>query len=575
MKRVELQFDFKSTKEDPLLFTNPEKIYETYKLSEVNDILSTIEKKVRQGYYAAGYISYEATYAYYHNNKPPKHKQRMPLVWFGIFKQPTKLVKRKTGSYTIGNWKIQVTEATYRKNIQQILRTIEEGKLEQINYTVPFQANFTGNAYAYYEQLKLMQDTNFSAFLQLGDFEIASISPELFFQVLDSTVTVRPMKGTIHRGKTYEEDQRLKQWLQNSKKNRLENEIITDLMKDELADIATDIKVTEQYTIEKYATVYQMTSTIKGTLKKEITALQVLKTIFPCGSISGVPKKDSIEIISQLESAPREVYTGAIGYITPDGNATFNVPIRTVIIDKFNKTAHYHAGGAITKQSNADEEYKEVQTKTDVLKNNHPPFRLLETFGLYDGEYIVFEEHCNRLRESALYFDYHIDMNKIQRILQLIADHYSFGTWRVRLLVHQNGKLETEVLPLPKANCSKVVLAKTPMDTQNIFLYHKTTNRMMYEAQKNGYKTDVLDVLLWNENEEVTEFTIGNVVVELNGELLTPPVSSGLLPGTFREKLLREGKITERTITIQDLSSCTSIWLINSVRKWVNVDLIK
>lgn len=569
-----LRFDFNG---NPKIFTQPIKIITTSQIEEVSHCLHLAENALQAGYYVAGYVSYEAIYALNRSlGMDVPHPPTMPLIWFGVFQQFSKNMSHEKGSYEVSSWRLRETNQSYTETFNRMLEIMNEQKIEQINYSVPFFATFSGDGYAYYEQLKLNQKSSYSAFLQIDHQQILSLSPELFFHLHDDYITVKPMKGTIHRGKSYKEDMQLKLWLESSRKNRLENEMITKLMKEELFSITKEesVRIIDQYQVEKYPTVYQMTSTIQAKLNPHISSIDVLKTLFPCGSVTGIPKQKAIQYIAQFEKNARNVYCGAIGYMTPNGEAVFNVPIRTVIIDHVKGEAIFGSGGAITKHSNAEEEYKEIVTKAKVLQNHMEPFRLLETFGLRDGKTIVLEEHIERLINSAKYFDFQINEQKIREELRLIEDQYIEGNWRIRLVVDQFGYYEMDVQPLIDPDHFNVSLAKRPVQSDNIFLYHKTTNRKIYERHKLENK-EAFDILLWNERGEITEFTIGNVVVEMDGTLYTPPIECGLLGGTFREKLLKEGKIYERVIHKDELHKCTNIYFINSVRGWIHVEWIK
>jgi len=567
-----LQFDFKMNNQmAPIQFTNPEEIITANHLHEVDDCIKRIDQVTQEGKYVAGYISYEVTYAFQNDYTKPLNN-KIPLLWFGVFSKQSNVTGLDKGNFTINDWKMKETKSAYMKNFQQIMNEMELGNFEQINYTVPFQAKFIGNPFAYYLQLKQAQRAKYNAFLQIKNFSILSASPELFFHLHNRKITVKPMKGTIHRGKTYNEDLNNKNWLKSSEKNKLENELISNLMVNELKEIAdpTSITISNQFEVEQYPTVFQMTSTINGEMMLDKKITDILKGLFPCGSISGTPKKAAIDYITQIENEPREVYCGAIGYITPKNEAIFNVPIRTVLIDYENELATYHAGGAITLQSDPHEEYEEMITKTKILHLKYEPFQLVETLGLHNGEYTVFHAHLHRLQQSASYFNYKIPLAEIKIALTNLAKENPAGSWIVRLLVEESGKFNISISPLIQTEKTVFVLAKEPINKENIFFYHKTTNRSIYEQHKIDDK-NIFDVLLWNENEEITEFTIGNIVVEIDGELYTPPVECGLLPGTFREKLLNDGEIAEAKIFKSDLKKCTRIWLINSVRHWVEV----
>lgn len=562
---------------NPIQFSKPIQILTAQKISEIMPCMEIIQQAVKNGFYAAGYISYEAAPAF-NEELSIKKGNIMPLLWFGIFKEPVnqKLEHTNRNDFDTKKWKPTVLVEDYNKNFDYIQNFIKENHTQQVNYTIPFETPFSGNPVSLYKHLEHAQAANYTAYLDIEDFSIVSASPELFFHLKDRKITTKPMKGTIGRGHTYQDDIKQAKWLSNSKKNQTENKLIIELMRNELDKIAIPgtIHVPNLYTIEKYPTVYQMTSTVAAQIQEHIELIDIFKALFPSGSITGIPKKDTMDIITKLETTPREVYCGAIGYITPHHEAIFNVPIRTVLIDKKNELAQYGVGGAITKDSEKENEYEEILIKTRLLTKVQQDFKLLESFGLDSGQYLFFKEHMNRLKESALYFDFKLHLDRIQNDLINLSKKHKQGKWKVRLLVDKNGEhsIETEKL-LPYKNELTVKLAHKPIDKNDLFLYHKTTNRSIYET--NSIQNDKLfDTLLWNEHGEITEFTMGNIIVELNEKLYTPPVNCGLLAGTFREHLLTSGKITERKIMKNELDLCENIWFINSVREWVPVRLL-
>lgn len=573
-----LQFDFhqQTRGAEALCFYHPIHILKATKMCEVKDCLAKAEQASKDGFYVAGYISYEAWQAFL-PTKSHERSSNMPLLWFGVFDKahgPNEL--DMTEDYHVDQWQMNQSKAAYNQAFHEIMAAIRSKHIAQINYTVTFKTNFSGNAFRFYHDLKAAQQSDFSAYLDTGDHHILSASPEMFYQQKGKQITVRPMKGTIHRGKTFSEDLANKMWLQRSEKNKYENKLTSDLMQDELKSIVhvDSLRVTNPFQVEKYPTVYQMTSTISGDLLPSVTFPKIIEALFPCGSIAGTPKRASMEVITALETNPRGVYCGAIGYLTPDNEAVFNVPIRTVVIDKETKRARYGAGGAITAQSKLEEEYNEILTKTEILHTRQPAFELLETFGLHKGTYLVYENHLKRLKESASYFDFTIDITAIENALADFRKSYPVGKWIVRLVAWKDGRFTTEINPLLPFETQNVRLAKAPIDRNNTLMYHKTTERSMYAVHRNDLNQDVCDALLWNSRHEVTEFTIGNIVVELNGKLVTPPITCGALPGTFRQQLLDEGTIEECVILIDDIKQCKHIWLINSVRKWIPVQMI-
>src|SRR5699024_1155019 len=577
---VFLQFDFNTNSgaaEAPLIFTRPLEIISTYSFEEVASCLEQIEQKVADGYYTAGYFSYEMTYALNNMELNQNQQPKMPLLWFGVFDQPVtpSSSETKEEAFVVGDWKPQVTQTAYERAFSTIMKAIQRKETAQINYTIPFEATFSGDAFSFYNHLKKAQQSNYCAYLNLDEpYTILSASPELFFHVKEEMITVRPMKGTAKRGKSSQEDQRQKRKLQQSPKNKLENQLIINLMKQELEKVASasSIQVIDKYRLEQYPTVFQLTTGIQGKLKDNMRISDIIRALFLCGSIAGDPKHTSISIIQETEKQLREVYCGAIGYITPHQEAVFNVPIRTVWLNQQSHKAHYGAGGAITENSNVKEEYKEALTKTDILHLAYPDFALLETIRLENGEIFLLEKHLERLLASATYFSITVDTATIRETLNQTERTYPKGVWRIRLTLNDKGETATSVQPLTDCNLHNVRLAQQAINKENVFHYHKTTHRVMYQEHQID-NLDYLDTLLWNEQNEVTEFTIGNIVVEINGMLYTPPLSSGLLPGTFRQQLLERNVIQEKHILKENLPDCERIWLINSVRKWVEVSL--
>lgn len=572
---VNLKFNFAfSDVMKPMEFQHPLKIITTNKIEEIDNCFSDIQQEINQGYYAAGLVSYEAAPAfnpYLHVKQGPT----MPLLWFGIFEEPLTPRTSKTAIYTTDQWKPNITNDNYNKQISKIHEYIQQGKTEQVNYTLKMKAAFEGDPLAFYQNLIAAQAADYTAYIDTGRFKIASASPELFFQLENGTITTKPMAGTAPRGKTYEDDLAQAKWLKNSKKNQQENNIIVKAMKSELEKIANkgEVQVVNRHSIEKYPTVYQMTTTLTAEVSPNIKLFNIFKAIFPCGSITGLPKKETMDVISEVEHETRDVYCGAIGYITPNQEAIFNVPIRTAVIDTQTNEAIYGVGGGITLESVAEDEYKEVLTKTAILHTKQPDYQLLESLRLEDGHYFLFDEHMRRLKQSAIYFNVNLDMKKIKQSLHSFADVHPKDTYKIRLMVNRNGDY---IIEGNRINDNKnlqptiVKLAMDSIDKEDVFHYHKTTYREIYEKH---HSTETFDVLLWNKDEEITEFTNGNVVVEVNGKLYTPPVSCGLLPGTFREHLLNEKIILEKIITLDELTTCHTLWFINSVRKWVPVQL--
>ncbi|MFE0504898.1 aminodeoxychorismate synthase component I [Peribacillus butanolivorans] len=557
-----------------LYFTEPKEVFIAHSLQDVLPQFQKVQAAIEQGYYAAGYVSYEAAPAFEKSFKV-KEGAKMPLLWFGIFEKPEEFPGKITGSFQLNDWEPETDSHTYHSGFQTIKAEIEKGNTYQVNYTMRLQSMFEGDDFAFYDRLKRAQRSNYSAYLNIGTHRILSASPELFFRWEDGQLITRPMKGTVKRGITVKTDQANADWLACSEKNQAENLMIVDLLRNDLGMIAEQgsVQVPKLKEIEKYPTVWQMTSTITAKTKPKTTIIDIFKALFPCGSITGAPKIKTMEIITELENSPREVYCGAIGFITPECEAVFNVPIRTVVIEKETGKAEYGVGGGITWDSVLLEEYDEAFLKAKLLSEERPTYQLLESIKLEDGQYFLLDEHIDRMMQSAGYFDYQFSETELRNKLQKYADSHYDSMQKVRVLLFENGDFEVsgQIIKTMEAEISAII-AESPISTENPFLYHKTTNREVYEKFQTRHP-EFYDVLLWNEQGYITEFTNGNVVVKINGDLFTPPVESGLLAGTFRQELLRKKEIKEKLITKADLHNAEEIWFINSVRRGLKVNL--
>lgn len=572
-----LMYEFKNEEGniEPVVFTEPVQVLETRDLSEVAGIMESVEKALSDGFYAAGFVSYEAAPAF--QPEMAVHPgAELPLVWFGIFNKPeAPAPEPETGEFSVSEWRLASSKEQYMHGISRIKDAIEEGHTYQVNYTERLHAGFSGNDRAFYRQLARNQRAGFGAYLNIGKYRILSLSPELFFRVQDGKITTKPMKGTVTRGRNLKEDRENAERLLASEKERAENLMIVDLLRNDMSRLTASgsVKVAKLFEVETYPTVLQMTSTIEADLIPDLSVFDWFKALFPCGSITGAPKISTMQTIAELEGSPREVYCGAIGFITPQKNAVFSVPIRTVVIDAEKETACYGVGGGITWDSTSQGEFEELHAKAKVLTAQRPEFSLLESLRLEDGEYPLLSYHLKRLEESAAYFGFPVNAKQVEQQLAKLAGQFSEGTHKVRLLVDRTGACTLEVQPAaPVVGPVKAALAHAPIDSADPFLFHKTTHRKVYETALQG-ADGTFAVLLWNEKGELTEFTIGNLVVEKDGRFFTPPVGCGLLAGTFRQQLLDSGKITEQVIMRDSLEEWDAIWFINGVRGWLKTEL--
>jgi para-aminobenzoate synthetase/4-amino-4-deoxychorismate lyase len=566
--------DFHGRRGARAFFDDPLEVIKTSDLGEVRAALREVERAARAGRYAVGFVAYEAAPAF--DRSLAVREASTPLLWFGIFDAPSPHAPEVTGGgdYGLGAWGPSETRDAYERNVREVRERIARGDTYQVNYTFRLRARFRGDAFAFYERLRAAQPTRFGAYLDTGRLRILSASPELFFRRRGARILTRPMKGTSARGRWAEEDDEACRALTESEKNRAENVMIVDLLRNDLGRVAETgtVRASSLFKVERHPTVFQMTSTVGARLRAGATLEEIFAALFPCGSVTGAPKVSTMRLISRLEGSARGVYCGAVGCVRPGGDAVFNVPIRTVVVDALEGTAEYGTGGGVTWDSTPGGEYEEALEKARLLAEDPSDFELLETLRLEGGRYRLLEEHVARLKASARYFDFRVSETRAREALSEHASAHSDETpRRVRLIVSRGGGVRIESVELEETRGAQTVaLAREPVDRRERFLYHKTTRRGVYESRR-AARPELFDVLLWNEEGELTEFTNGNLVVELEGRRLTPPRACGLLAGTMREGLLRAGEISERVLTKEDLARATRVWLVNGVRGWVEV----
>ncbi len=564
-----------------LSFQNPRAILAVHTLAEVVPALQEIEAWVSQhDGYAAGFLGYEAAPAL--DSALQTHPlPDFPLLWFGLYDAPLGSAREfpamplaeRTAAYT---WTPNVSRAAYDTAIARIREHIARGDTYQVNYTLRLRAPFEGDAWALFQQLVRAQPNSYAAFLDTGRHVIASASPELFFARAGVQLTMRPMKGTAPRGRTPREDRARAEWLQQSAKNRAENVMIVDMVRNDLGRVARvgSVRVTRLWETERYPTVWQMTSTV--TAESDASLVEVLRATFPCASITGAPKPRTMQIIAALEPEPRGVYTGAIGFLAPGRRAQFSVAIRTAVIDRANRRAEYGVGGGIVWDSEAGDEYLETQHKARVLTEPPPEFALLESLRWTPGEgYWLRDYHLRRLRDSADYFEFPFDEARVGDALARAARTLPRVPHKVRLLLGRDGALTLSAAPLEhQPEPVSLILARAPVNSGDRFLFHKTTRRAVYDAAL-AERGAADDVLLWNERGEITETCASNIVVQFGNAYFTPPVECGLLGGTLRAALLDQARLTERVIHQDELPRADALFRINSVRGWQRARLVE
>ena len=542
--------------------------------NEVDEVLPALERVERectlQDRHAAGFLSYEAAPAFDSALKTQQGGD-FPLLWLGVYDA----VRERTldelapaaGGISEETWTPSISADQYARAFAELQELIRGGDTYQVNYTYRLRTRLRSDPYALFLQLASAQTPPFGAYVDTGEWAICSASPELFFHRAGNRIESRPMKGTAPRGLWFEQDVENARRLRESDKERSENVMIVDMVRNDLGRVARpgSVRVTNLFDVERYPTVLQLTSTVSA--ETDASLVDVMRALFPAASITGAPKARTMEIIAGVESSPRRIYTGTIGFIEPGGRSQFNVAIRTVLVHRATGEAEYGVGGGIVADSQCTNEWNESLIKARALAARPPSFELLETM-LWkpDTGYVLLGRHMKRLLQSADYFGFHVDLLDVRDRLEHYAAGLPAAPHRVRLVASRGGAVDiSSKLHDVDAGFPAIALAASPIDSANPFLYHKTTNRTIYDdaiAGRPGFE----DVLLYNERGEVTESTIANLVVEIGGALLTPPIDCGLLPGTLRAHLLEEGKIREKVLTLHDLSGASRCYLLNSVR---------
>lgn len=540
--------------------------------------LERVERLSAGGLHAVGYIAYEAGPAF-DAAIAARTPGRLPLLQFALYRSSrTVPLPRAPSSSDAPAWRCEIDAAVHAHAIARIREAIAAGDVYQVNYTARFTAEWRGDALGLLLGMHARQRGGYTAWLDFGEHAIACASPELFVARRGDTAITRPMKGTAARGRWREEDDVRAAALIESPKERAENVMIVDLLRNDLGRLAVPgtVRVPRLFEAERYPTVWQLTSTIEATLRPGTTTTELLAALFPCGSVTGAPKIAATRMIASLEQSPRGVYCGTVGYIAPGGDATFAVAIRTATLDRVQGTIAYGAGGGITWDSAPTAEFDELLAKAAIATAPWTEFELLETLRLEEGTAVRLARHLARLRRSAAYFDIPLDpalaAAAVESAIRTAAVPGAAG--RLRLLVSHRGEVRAELHPFDVQPGAPLlaVLAGDPVSSDDPFLHHKTTRREIYDARRRAHP-EYAEVLLRNERGELTEFTTGNVVVELKTRRWTPPRECGLLPGVFREELLERGAIAERVLDADDLASASRVWLVNSLREWVPVTM--
>ena len=586
-------------------FAAPRQVLQADRLCDVRPVLDAVHAAAQQGRWCVGQVRYEAAAAF--DAALQTHAADGPLAWFGVYDAPLPWPEQAPANGAQVAWHSALERPEFDAAVARIQQAIAAGELYQVNYTAPLTGTLLqGSPAALFAALQRAQPGGYAAHIDTGAEQLLSVSPELFFDWQETpgggTILTRPMKGTAARGATPAQDAANLQALRASPKERAENVMIVDLLRNDLSRIAQphSVRVPALFHTQALPSVWQMTSDVEARTRPGTTLAEVFAALFPCGSITGAPKVRAMQKICSLEPAPRGVYCGAIGVVRPAGRAgadglcpvaaTFNVPIRTVVLraaapeDASSASASASAGNpapvrwtatcgigsGITSGAEAEAEWQEWRHKRRFLERASTPFDLLETLRLEDGQFRHLADHLARLQGAAAHFNVPFHAAAVERALQAVAERHPQGPWRVRLLLNAAGQPHAEAFALqPTSEPVRLQLATRPLaEAHSEFVRFKTTRRAHYAAFAPTVP-GVFDTVLWNEAGEITEGTFGNVAVLLDGRWATPPLACGLLPGVGRAVALREGRLVEAVVRLDDLRRVQGWAFLNSLRGWL------
>lgn len=539
------------------LYRDPIEVVTADTVADVLPALERVRAATRAGRHAAGYLSYEAGAAFVSGSLARSCRS---LLWFGIFTDFAEiadvaaLLPDPAGAWT-GTPQPMIDRADYATRLDRVLELIVAGDIYQANLTFPAEVAVLGDPLALYARLRRAAGAGYGALIDTGATRLLSLSPELFFALDGGRLTCKPMKGTARRSPDPGEDRALGAELQANEKQRAENLMIVDLMRNDLSRVATagTVATPELFALETYPTIHQLTSTVTATLADGLDAIDVLAALFPCGSITGAPKRRAMEVIAEVEGRARGIYTGAIGRLGPDDDAMFNVAIRTLELPHGATTAQLGIGSGIVADSQGGDEWRECRAKAAFVTAGQRDFDLIETmaFDPVAGIALV-ERHLTRMKDSASALGFAFDRHDARNELQA-ATFRLRGPKRVRLMLSKSGASAIEIAPMPATPTEPVEVAIMPLPVadDDWRLSHKTSNRRFYDAARAAAGT--FEVVFTDRAGRLTEGSFTNLFVERDGELLTPPAERGL-PGVLRAELLESGRARVADLTPADLA---------------------
>ena len=553
-------------------FGEPCEVLVAHELDQVKAVLQAVEQRALQGQWCVGYVRYEAAPAFDHalTVRAPTG----PLAWFGVHDAPlpeqsaAAPVEADTSRVT---WQPGLARTAFDAALARLHQAIADGEIYQANYTTRMVGHVNAAPQELFAAMRSAQPGGFAAYLDTGEEQVLSVSPELFFDWHQGHITTRPMKGTAPRGRHPQEDAARADALRNSPKERAENVMIVDLIRNDLSHLAQphSVVVDGLCRVQALSTVWQMVSDVHADARPGSGLVDLFTALFPCGSVTGAPKVQAMRLIDTLEDSDRGIYCGAVGVVRPGGSATFNVPIRTVVTR--GTAVRAGTGSAITHESQATAEWQEWRHKQAYLYRASQSFEILETLAIHDGHARHAAQHLARMAGSAAHFGFAWQPEAAHAALARLGQQHPEGPWRVRLRLGRAGGVQAEAFalaPTPSPVCLQ--LASSPLrDAESEFVRHKTTRRAHYDRFTPS-DADVFDAVLWNVRGEVTECTRGNLALLLDGRWVTPALDCGLLPGVGRAQCLADGRVVEAVVRLSDLPRAQAMAFVNSLRGWVD-----
>ncbi|MEO8276526.1 MAG: aminodeoxychorismate synthase component I [Thermoanaerobaculia bacterium] len=564
------------------LFEDPVESFVAATAEEVPDLLARVERATESGLWSVGCVDYEAAPAFDPalRVRPRPVDSREPFASFSLFTAPqSREPVTMWQPAKLRDLRACLGVEEHAAAVAAIHAAIAAGETYQVNFTFVLEAGFDGDPEALFWRLAPASGAPHAAFLDLGESALVSLSPELFFERRGDLIVMRPMKGTRPRGRYLEEDERLASELVNSPKERAENLMIVDMIRNDLGKLAETgtVAVEKLLEAERYPTVWQMTSTIAAQTRASLPEL--FRALFPCASVTGAPKARTMDWITRLESRPRGIYCGAIGWVAPGGLSCFSVAIRTAVVDCERGKLEYGVGSGVVWESQASAEYQECLTKGRALEAQPRTFSLFETMLWRPGCGVhLLDGHLSRLVTSAKFFGFQLDELALREIVTAELETLQWketSRQRLRLELASDGRvtLTRKHFPSERRHWT-VLLASRPVASQDTALFHKTTHREIYDAALEEARAAECDeAILWNERGELTEGTRTNLILEMGGERLTPARDSGLLAGVFRQSLLDRRKVREAVLQKSDLVRADRILLVNALRGWIPATL--